>query len=323
MPPFTIPDTTHIVVYYSPLHVYSNSHFVSLQSAKLKKRSFRKAANNVTGTHQNPPNVLTVHVVSEDRNVRRRKKRQHAHSYSKRKFKSYVTEEEAIHSDKISNQECIKYISESETTSGESNSDNVSTSESSEKWPSLILTSPQHRNEMSRSRILKRTGSAGSKTSNHSTAGRTSLQNISQIHSDSSLTDSHSSSTGVSRHEQSSTSTEFYTPPSSFKESDCSGKTQVLDLEGRTLQVSDDTPQNLYTVLQQYHQHGSDNTHGTETPSDGDNGFQHHSQQAEIAQQQLSYHAESLEDDEHEAYFMPPSEADNECQKGNEEFLQI
>jgi hypothetical protein len=258
-------------------------------------------------------------VVSKDRSARRRKKRQHPHSYSKRKFKSYVTEEEAIHSDKTSNQECTKYISESaDSTSEESNSDNVSTSESSEKWPSLILTSPQDRNEMSRSRILKTTDSMGSKTSNHATVGRTSLQNISQIHSNSSLTDSRSSSTGVSRHEQSSTSTEFYTPPSSFKESDGSGKTQVLDLEGRTLQVSDDTAQNLYTVLQQYHQHSCDNTHGTETPSDGDNGFQHHSQQAEIPQQQLSYHTDSLENDEHEAYFTPPSEADR-----NEEFLQI
>jgi hypothetical protein len=97
----------------------------------------------------------------------------------------------------------------------------------------------------------------------------------------------------------------------------------VLDLEGRTLQVSYDTAQNLHTVLQQYHQHSSDNTHGTETPSDGDNGFQHQSQQAEMPQQQLSYHADSLENDEHEAYFMPASEADNERQKGNEEFLQI
>ena len=175
---------------------------------------------------------------------------------------------------------------------------------------------------MSTSTTSKRTDSAGSKTSNHSTGGQTSLQNISQIHSDSSLTDSHSSSTGVSSHEQSSISTEFYTPPSSFKEADCTGKTQVLDLEGRTLQVSDSTAPNLYTALQ-YRQHGSDNTHGTETPSDGDNGFQHHSRQADMPQQQLSYHADSLENDENEAYFTAPSEADTESQEGDEEFLQI
>lgn len=296
---------------------------MSLQSTQLRKRSFRKTVSKATGTHKNnPPNVVTVHVVSEERYVRRRKKRQHPHSYSKRKFKSYVTADEATSSDKTSNQECIKYIPESETTSEESNCDNVSTSESSEIWPSLVLTSPHDSNDMSTSTTLKRTDSAGSKTSNHSTGGQTSLQNISQIHSDSSLTDSHSSSTGVSSHEQSSISTEFYTPPSSFKEADCTGKTQVLDLEGRTLQVSDSTAPNLYTALQ-YRQHGSDNTHGTETPSDGDNGFQHHSRQADMPQQQLSYHADSLENDENEAYFTAPSEADTESQEGDEEFLQI
>jgi len=295
---------------------YSNSHFVSLQSTQLRKCSFKKTDSKITRTHKNPPNVVTVHVVSMDRNARRRKKRQHPHSYSKRKFKSYVTE------DKTSNEECIKYISESETTSEESNSDNDSTSESSEKWPSLVLTSPQDRNKMSRSRILKTKGPAGSKTSDHSTAGRASLQNIAQIHTDSSLTDSHSSPTGVSSHEQSSTPPEFYTPPSSFKERECTGQTQVLDLEGRTLQVSDNTAPNLYTVLQ-YYQHSRDNTHGTDIPSDGDNGFQHHSQQAHIPQQQLSHHADSLDTDEHEAYLTAPSESDDECQKGDAEFLQI
>ena len=286
------------------------------------KHSFSQTASETTRTHKNSSNVVTVHVVSTARNASRRKKRQHPHSYSKRKFKSYVTEEEAVPSDKTSNQECTKYLSRSETASEESISDNASTSESSEKWPSLVLTSPQDRNDMSRLRILKRTGSPGSETSNHSTAERTSLQNISQIHSDSSLTDSHSSSTGVSSHEQSSTSTEFYTPPSSFKHTDCTDKTHVLDLAGRTLLVSDDTAPNLYNVLQ-YHQHSRDNTHGTEIPSYGDNGLQHQSQQEHIPQQQSSYHADSLENDEHEAYFTPPSESDDECQRGDGEFLQI
>jgi hypothetical protein len=294
---------------------------VSLQSTQLRKRSFRKTVSKSTGKHKNPSNVVTVHVVTNNRNARRRKKRQHPHSSSKRKSKSYITEEEAIPSDKTSKQECIKYISEPESTSEESKSDNVSTSESSESWPLVVLTSPQDRNEMSRARVLNRTGTAGSTTSDQSTAARTSLQNTSQIQSGSSLTDSHSLSTGVSSH-QSSTSTEFYTPPSSFKETDCTGNTQVLDLEGRTLQVSDDTAPNIYTVLQ-YHQHGRDNTHGTEIPSDGDNGFQHHSRQAHIAQQQLSRHADSLENDDHEAYLTAPSESDDKCQKGDAEFHQV
>lgn len=280
--------------------MYSNSHFVSLQCTQLK-RSFSQTASKITRTHKNSSNVVTVHVVSTDRNASRRKKRQHPHSYSKRKFKSYVTEE-AVPSDKTSNQECTKYLSGSETASKESISDNASTSESSEKWASLVLTSPRDRNEMSRFRILKRKGSAGSETSNYSTAESTSLQNISQIHSDSSLTDSHSSSIGVSSHEQSSTST----PPSSFKQTDCTDKTHVLDLEGGTLQVSDDTTPNLYNVLQ-YHQHSRDNTHGTEILSYGDNW----------------YHADSLENDEHEAYFTAPSEPDDECQREDGEFLQI
>jgi hypothetical protein len=143
--------------------LYTNSHFVSLQGTKLRKHSFVKNVSKITKTHKNPPNVVTVHVVSTDRNARQRKKRQHPHSHSKRKFQSYIAE------DKTSNEECIKYISESETTSEESNSDNDSTSESSEKRPSPFLTSPQERNKTSRSRILK-TGPAGSKTSDHSTA---------------------------------------------------------------------------------------------------------------------------------------------------------
>lgn len=302
--------------------MYSNPHVVSLQSTQLRKHSFRKTVSKTTETHENSPNVVTVHVVSKERNVRQRKKRQHPQSYSKRKFKSCVTEEKGVPSDKTGNPECIKYISGSESTSEESDSDDVSTSESSEKWPSLVLTSPQDGNEISRSRTLKRTSSAASKTSNRSTVGRISLQNISQTHSDSSRTDSHSSSTGVSSHEESSKSTEFYTPPSSFKEGDCTGKTHVLDLEGRILKVSDDTAPNVYTVLQ-YHQHSRDNTHGTEIISDGDNAFQHHSQQAHIPQQQLSYHTDSLENDEHEAYLTPASGSDDECQKGDAEFLQI
>jgi len=293
---------------------------VSLQSTQLRKHSFRKTLSEITGTHKNAPHVVTVHVVSKDRNARRRKKRQHPHSYSKRKFKSYLNEEEAGPSHKTSNQERIKYISESESTSEEGNSDDVSTSESSENWPSLVLTAPQDRNEMSRSRTLERTGPADSKTSNRSTDGRTSLQNIPHIHSDSSLTDSHSSSTGVGSHEQSSTSTEFCTPPSSF-ETDCTGKTQMFDLEGRTLQVTDNTAPNLHTVLQ--YRHSRDNTHGTEIPSDEDNGFQHHGRQAPLPQQQMSYHAESLENDDQEAYITPPSESDDECQKGDAEFHQV
>jgi len=252
-------------------------------------------------------------VVINNRNARRRKKRQHPHSYSKRKSKSYNTEEEAVPSDKTSNQEHIKYISEPESTSEESDSDDVSTSESSENWPLLVLTSPQDRNETSGVRVSKRTGTAGGKTSNHSTAGRTSLQNTSQIQSHSSPRDSHSSSTGVSSH-QSSTIAEFHTPLSSFKETDCTGKTQVSDLEGRRLQVSDDTAPNLHTVLQ-YQQHGRRNTHGTEIPPDGDNSFQRHGRQAHVLQQQPSRDADSLEDDDHEAYLTAPSESQDKCQK--------
>jgi hypothetical protein len=96
----------------------------------------------------------------------------------------------------------------------------------------------------------------------------------------------------------------------------------VLDLEGRTLQVSDDTAPDLCNVLQ-YHQHSRDNTQGTEIPSHGDNGFQHHGQQAHTPQRRLSYHADNLENDEHVAYFTPSSESDDECQKGDAEFVQI
>jgi hypothetical protein len=96
----------------------------------------------------------------------------------------------------------------------------------------------------------------------------------------------------------------------------------VLDLEQRTLQVSDNTAPNLCTVLQ-YHQHSRTNTQGAEIPLHGDNGFQHHGQQAHTPQRQLSYHTDSLENDEDEAYFTPPSESDDECQKGDTEVVQI
>jgi hypothetical protein len=96
----------------------------------------------------------------------------------------------------------------------------------------------------------------------------------------------------------------------------------VLDLEGRTLQLSDDTAPNLYTVLQ-YYQHSRDNTHGTDIPSDGDNGFQNHSQQAHVPQQRPSHHADSLDNVEHEAYLTAQSESDDECQIGDAEFLHI
>jgi len=96
----------------------------------------------------------------------------------------------------------------------------------------------------------------------------------------------------------------------------------VLDLEGRKLHVSDDTAPDLHTVLQ-YHQHSRDNTHGTEIPSDGDNGFQHHSQQAHTPQQQPSRHADSLQNDDHEAYLKAPSGSDDECRKGDAEFRRV
>jgi hypothetical protein len=234
--------------------------------------------SKITRTHKKPPNVTTQHVVSKDSNSSRRKKRQHQRSYSKKKFKSDVTEAAAVPSETTSDQDCTKYLPESKTTSDKNISDNISTSESSEKWP---LLAP-------RLRISKRTGSAGSQASNHDTAGRTSSQNISQIHSDDSLPESYSSSTGVLSHSQSSTSTQFSSPSPSFKE--C-----------RT-----------------------DNPHKTEIPSDEDNGFQYHSQQAHIPQQQLTYRADSLENDENEGYFTPQSESEDESQKEEgAEFLQV
>jgi hypothetical protein len=267
----------------------------------MKQRSSRKNDSKVTKKHKNPSNVVTVHVVSEVEDARRRKKRQHPRSYSNRKFKSHVTEEKAARSDKTSNQECIEYVPESGTKSEESISDNASTSESSDNLPLLVLTSPQDRNEMYRSKNVEITGPAGSQTSDHPTAVRTSSQNISEIHSDSSQTDSHSSSTGVCSHEESSSSTEFHTPPPSFKQTDCTGTTPNL-------------------CVMQYHQHGRDNTQGTGIPPHGDNGFQHHGRQAHTPHRQLSYHTDSLGNYEHEAYFTASSESDDECQKGYAEF---
>jgi hypothetical protein len=259
---------------------------MSLQSTQLKQRSSRKNDSKVTNTHKNPSNVVTVHVVSEDK-------------------ESHVTEEEAAHRDKTSNQECIEYVPESGTKSEESISDNASTSESSDNRPSLVLTSPQDRNEMYRSRNVEITAPAGRQTSDQPIAIRTSSQNISQIHSDSSQTDSHSSSTGVCSHEESSSSTEFHTPPSSFGQTDCTGTTP-----------------NLCDVMQ-YHQHSRDNTQDTGIPPHGDNGFQHHGQQAHAPHRQLSYHTDSLENDEHKAYFTASSESDDERQKGDAKFAQI
>jgi hypothetical protein len=149
--------------------LYSNSLLLSLQNA-LKQ---------ITRAHKNPPNVVTKHVVSNERQTSRRNKRQHQSSCSKKKGKFDVTEEKAIPSEKTGEEDSTEYEYESKTSLEETSPYNVSTSESSDKQPSLVQTSAQDRNKTLKSRILKTAGSARSQTSNHDTAGRTSSQNSS------------------------------------------------------------------------------------------------------------------------------------------------